>query len=39
VRIRQDIEQLKAGYSHSFTIYDQDDSQRLIKNCIKTRPR
>src|SRR5450432_508666 len=33
--LRQDIEQLKAGYSRSFTIYDQDDSQRLIKNCIK----
>jgi len=33
--LRQDIEQLKAGYSRSFTIYDQDDSQRLIRNCIK----
>src|SRR6202171_4445443 len=33
--LRQDIEQLKAGYSRSFTIYDQDDSQRLIKNCSK----
>ena len=33
--LRQDIEQLKAGYSRSFTIYDQDDSQRLIKNSIK----
>jgi len=29
------IEQLQAGYSRSFTIYDQDDSTRLIKNCIK----
>src|SRR3984893_11199903 len=33
--LRQDIEQLKAGYSRRFSIYDQDDSQRLIKNCIK----
>jgi len=34
--LRQDIEQ-SAGrlYSRSFTIYDQDDSTRLIKNCIK----
>ena len=33
--LRQDIEQLQAGYSRSFTIYDQDDSQRLIRNSIK----
>jgi DNA helicase-2/ATP-dependent DNA helicase PcrA len=33
--LRQDIEQLNAGYSRNFTIYDQDDSQRLIKNSIK----
>src|SRR6267378_4404525 len=33
--LRQDIEQLNAGYSRSFTIYDQDDSLRLIKNIIK----
>ena len=33
--LRQDIERLEAGYSRSFTIYDQDDSQRLIKTCIK----
>jgi len=33
--LRQDIEQLKEGYSRTFTIYDQDDSLRLIKNCIK----
>ena len=33
--LRQDIEQLRAGYSRTFTIYDQDDSLRLIKNCIK----
>ncbi|HET6648098.1 MAG TPA: UvrD-helicase domain-containing protein [Pyrinomonadaceae bacterium] len=33
--LRQDIEQLDEGYSKTFTIYDQDDSLRLIKNCIK----
>ena len=33
--LRQDIEQLKEGYSRTFTIYDQDDSLRLIKNCVK----
>jgi DNA helicase II / ATP-dependent DNA helicase PcrA len=33
--LRQDIEQLKEGYSRTFTIYDQDDSQRLIKNAVK----
>jgi DNA helicase-2/ATP-dependent DNA helicase PcrA len=33
--LRQDIEHLKEGYSRTFTIYDQDDSQRLIKNAIK----
>jgi DNA helicase-2/ATP-dependent DNA helicase PcrA len=33
--LRQDIERLEAGYSRSFTIYDQDDPQRLIKTCIK----
>src|SRR5882762_11388842 len=33
--LRQDIEQLREGYSRSFTIYDQDDSLRLIKNIIK----
>jgi DNA helicase-2/ATP-dependent DNA helicase PcrA len=33
--LRQDIEQLKEGYSRTFTIYDQDDSLRLIKNAIK----
>ncbi len=33
--LRQDIEKLNAGYSKTFTIYDQDDSLRLIKNCIK----
>src|ERR1700674_5483736 len=33
--LRQDIEQLKEGYSRTFTIYDQDDSLRLIKNSVK----
>jgi DNA helicase-2/ATP-dependent DNA helicase PcrA len=33
--LRQDIEHLKEGYSRTFTIYDQDDSQRLIKNAVK----
>ncbi len=33
--LRQDIEKLNDKYSRTFTIYDQDDSSRLIKNCIK----
>jgi DNA helicase II / ATP-dependent DNA helicase PcrA len=33
--LRQDIEKLDEKYSRTFTIYDQDDSLRLIKNCIK----
>jgi DNA helicase II / ATP-dependent DNA helicase PcrA len=33
--LRQDIERLKEGYSRTFTIYDQDDSLRLIRNNIK----
>jgi DNA helicase-2/ATP-dependent DNA helicase PcrA len=33
--LRQDIEKLNESYSKTFTIYDQDDSIRLIKNCIK----
>ncbi len=33
--LRQRIEALNAGYTRSFTIYDQDDSVRLIKSCIK----
>lgn len=33
--LRQDIERLNDKYTRTFTIYDQDDSQRLIKNCIK----
>ncbi len=33
--LRRDIEALAEGYTRSFTIYDQDDSVRLIKACIK----
>lgn len=33
--LRQDIEALKDGYTRSFTIYDTDDAQKLIKACIK----
>jgi DNA helicase II / ATP-dependent DNA helicase PcrA len=33
--LRQDIEHLKEGYTRSFTIYDTDDAQKLIKTCIK----
>ena len=33
--LRQDIEKLNEGYSRTFTIYDQDDSVRLVKNCVK----
>src|SRR5688572_3727624 len=33
--LRQDIEKLKDTYTRRFTIYDQDDSLRLIRQCIK----
>lgn len=33
--LRQDIEKLADSYTRTFTIYDQDDSMRLVKNCIK----
>src|ERR1043165_7097037 len=33
--LRRDIEKLEEGYTRSFTIYDQDDSLRVIKACIK----
>jgi DNA helicase-2/ATP-dependent DNA helicase PcrA len=33
--LRQHIEALGEGYTRSFTIYDQDDSVRLVKGCIK----
>jgi DNA helicase II / ATP-dependent DNA helicase PcrA len=33
--LRKDIEALQEGYTRSFTIYDQDDSLRVIKQCIR----
>jgi len=33
--LRRDIEHLEAGYTKSFTIYDTDDSVKVIKNCLK----
>lgn len=33
--LRRDIEALGEGYTKSFTIYDTDDSQKVIKACIK----
>lgn len=33
--LRQDIEHLGEGYSKSFTIYDTDDSVKVIKACVK----
>lgn len=33
--LRQDIEALQEGYTKSFTIYDTDDSQKVIRACIK----
>jgi len=33
--LRQDIEKLNDKYTRTFTIYDQDDSLKLIKNSIK----
>jgi len=33
--LRQDIEKLKDKYTRTFTIYDADDSLRLLKQCIK----
>ena len=33
--LRQDIEQLQEGYTKSFTIYDTDDSIKVIKACVK----
>src|SRR5215207_2771269 len=33
--LRQDIEKLNDKYTRRFTIYDQDDSIRLIKHCIR----
>src|SRR5687767_15231199 len=33
--LRQDIEKLNDNYTRRFTIYDSDDSLRLIRQCIK----
>ncbi|HEX3102272.1 MAG TPA: UvrD-helicase domain-containing protein, partial [Pyrinomonadaceae bacterium] len=33
--LRQDIDKLDEGYKKSFTIYDTDDSQKVIKACLK----
>src|SRR4029450_1739821 len=33
--LRQDIEKLNDKYTRTFTIYDQDDSLRLVKQCVK----
>lgn len=33
--LRQDIEALEEGYTRSFTIYDTDDSLKVIKACIR----
>jgi DNA helicase-2/ATP-dependent DNA helicase PcrA len=33
--LRQDIEKLNDKYTRTFTIYDQDDSLKLIKNSMK----
>ena len=33
--LRQDIEKLEEGYKKSFTIYDTDDSTKVVRACIK----
>jgi DNA helicase-2/ATP-dependent DNA helicase PcrA len=33
--LRRDIEKLGRGYNRSFTIYDTDDQQRLLRGCIR----
>jgi DNA helicase II / ATP-dependent DNA helicase PcrA len=33
--LRQDIDKLEQGYTRSFTIYDTDDSQKIVKAAIK----
>ncbi len=33
--LRQDIDHLTEGYTKSFTIYDTNDSQKVIKACVK----
>src|SRR5688500_10145380 len=31
--LRQDIDKLEEGYTRSFTIYDTDDTQKVVKSC------
>jgi ATP-dependent DNA helicase UvrD/PcrA len=33
--LRRDIEKLGRGYSRSFTIYDTDDQQSLLRKCLR----
>lgn len=33
--LRQDIDKLDEGYKKTFTIYDTDDTQKVVKACIK----
>lgn len=33
--LRQDIDKLDEGYNRSFTIYDTDDTQKVVRACIK----
>ena len=33
--LRQDIDKLEEGYKKSFTIYDTDDTQKIVKACVK----
>ncbi len=33
--LRRDIDKLGRGYTRSFTIYDTDDQQRLLRACLK----
>jgi DNA helicase-2/ATP-dependent DNA helicase PcrA len=33
--LRRDIEKLERGFTRSFTIYDADEQQRLIRQCIR----
>jgi DNA helicase-2/ATP-dependent DNA helicase PcrA len=33
--LRRDIEKLGRGYTRSFTIYDSDDQQRLLRACLR----
>ncbi|KXK04830.1 MAG: ATP-dependent DNA helicase Rep [Acidobacteria bacterium OLB17] len=33
--LRQDIDKLEQGYKKTFTIYDTDDSMKVVKACLK----